>query len=140
MKKASPKISRKVVERYRVDGGKKFRLDDYDPADTAGLAIEGPVAKEMLREGVEMLAELGVVLLLVGIPVYIGMRWWEPGARPGDRRRGAQLRDRDDRRGRGGGGDGRPAPRAGRALRAGLPLRAPGAARPEAAGSAGCAG
>ena len=58
MKKPSPKITRKVVERYRVDGGKKFRLDDYDPADTAGLAIEGHVAKEMLREGVEMLAEL----------------------------------------------------------------------------------
>jgi PPK2 family polyphosphate:nucleotide phosphotransferase len=58
MKKPSPKISRKVVERYRVGGGKKFRLDDYDPADTAGLAIEGRVAKEMLREGVEMLAEL----------------------------------------------------------------------------------
>ena len=58
MKKPSPKITRKVVERYRVDGGKKFRLDDYDPADTAGLAIEGNVAKEMLREGVEMLADL----------------------------------------------------------------------------------
>ncbi len=58
MKKRSLKIARRVFERYRVDGGKKFRLDEYDPADTAGLEMEGKEAKEMLREGVEMLADL----------------------------------------------------------------------------------
>ncbi|MEX0879636.1 MAG: polyphosphate kinase 2 family protein [Thermoanaerobaculia bacterium] len=58
MKKRSQKIARRVFERYRVDGGKKFRLDEYDPADTAGLEMEGKEAKEMLREGVEMLADL----------------------------------------------------------------------------------
>ena len=52
------KLARKVVERYRVGGGKKFRLDEYDPADTAGLVIEGGEAKEMLAVGVEMLKDL----------------------------------------------------------------------------------
>ena len=52
------KLGRKVVELYRVDGGKRFRLHDYDPADTAGLDIEGKEAKEELDEGVEMLKDL----------------------------------------------------------------------------------
>ena len=52
------KIARKVVQRYRVDGSKRFRLDDYDPADTSGLAIEGKEAREMLAAGVEMLKDL----------------------------------------------------------------------------------
>jgi PPK2 family polyphosphate:nucleotide phosphotransferase len=52
------KLARKVVARYRVDGRKKFRLDDYDPADTDGLAIEGKEAREMLAAGVEKLADL----------------------------------------------------------------------------------
>ncbi len=58
MKKRSRKIAQRVFERYRVDGGKKFRLDEYNPADTAGLEIEGEEAKALLREGVELLADL----------------------------------------------------------------------------------
>ncbi len=58
MKKPVRKLARKVVDRYRVDGRKRFRLHDFDPADTAGLEIEEPVAEEMLRDGVEALADL----------------------------------------------------------------------------------
>ena len=56
------KVARKVVERYRVDGDRKFRFDDFDPADTAGLAIEGKEAKAELAEGVEMLKDLQSML------------------------------------------------------------------------------
>ena len=50
--------ARKLADRYRVTKGKKFRLEDCDPADTAGLSLEGSDAKESLQEGVRMLAEL----------------------------------------------------------------------------------
>ena len=52
------KSDRKLVRRYRVDNGKKFRLKDHDPADTGGLDIDKEEAKRILAEGVEELAEL----------------------------------------------------------------------------------
>ena len=53
------KEGRRVVKRYRVTSGKKFRLADVDPADTAGLEDEyKEEAKQVLQRGVERLAEL----------------------------------------------------------------------------------
>jgi PPK2 family polyphosphate:nucleotide phosphotransferase len=44
---------------FRVTDGARFRLKDVDPADTRHLDSEDkPAAKEMLKEGVELLAEL----------------------------------------------------------------------------------
>jgi PPK2 family polyphosphate:nucleotide phosphotransferase len=48
----------KLVRRFRVDKPDKFRLADYDPADTCGLDIEKAEAKAMLADGVERLAAL----------------------------------------------------------------------------------
>jgi PPK2 family polyphosphate:nucleotide phosphotransferase len=45
------------VSPYLVEDGRKFRLKEYDPADTAGLKSKKK-AEEMLQEGVSMLAEL----------------------------------------------------------------------------------
>jgi PPK2 family polyphosphate:nucleotide phosphotransferase len=42
---------------YRVDDGKKFRLKNVDPADTAGLSSKKDVGK-MLEKGVERLREM----------------------------------------------------------------------------------
>ena len=51
--------SRKFSKRYRITDGGKFRLRDVDPGDTAHLGSEDkPRAKELLRSGVEILAEL----------------------------------------------------------------------------------
>jgi PPK2 family polyphosphate:nucleotide phosphotransferase len=58
MKKNVVKRGRKLADRYRVTKGKKFRLEDHDPADTAGLSLDGSDAKESLQEDVRMLAEL----------------------------------------------------------------------------------
>jgi PPK2 family polyphosphate:nucleotide phosphotransferase len=53
------KRARKFARPYRVDKGKKFRLKDVDPADTAGLGSEAkPQAKEALQTGIQALAEL----------------------------------------------------------------------------------
>ena len=47
-----------LLGRYRVTKGKKFRLEDYDPGDTSGMKSEAKrEAKELLRQGVELLAE-----------------------------------------------------------------------------------
>jgi len=44
---------------YRVNNGKKFRLTDVDPGDTAGVKAEDKSrAKEALANGVSLLAEL----------------------------------------------------------------------------------
>ena len=48
---------RKLVKPYRVEHGKKFRLKDFDPADTAGLHSKKH-AEELLEKGVAHLAEL----------------------------------------------------------------------------------
>jgi PPK2 family polyphosphate:nucleotide phosphotransferase len=52
-----PKMDR-LVRRYRVDGGRGFRLADHDPRDTAGLKEGKKKAEELLAHGVERLAEL----------------------------------------------------------------------------------
>jgi PPK2 family polyphosphate:nucleotide phosphotransferase len=55
--------SRKFVAPYCVTDGKKFRLKDIDPNDTGESTSEDkPLAKELLEEGVEVLAELQDVL------------------------------------------------------------------------------
>ena len=53
------KKARKFARPYRVDNGKKFRLKDIDPRDTAGLGSEAkPRAKEALANGIQALAQL----------------------------------------------------------------------------------
>ncbi len=48
---------------YRITNGKKFRLKDFDPADTGELkSADKPRAKEALQNGVEAMAELQDVL------------------------------------------------------------------------------
>jgi PPK2 family polyphosphate:nucleotide phosphotransferase len=58
MKKSGEKKADRVIRRCRVEPGKKFRLSQRDPADTAGMSLEGKEAKAMLRRGVETLADL----------------------------------------------------------------------------------
>jgi PPK2 family polyphosphate:nucleotide phosphotransferase len=48
----------KIIKRFRIDKPEKFRLADFDPADTCGLDIEKAEAKTMLADGVERLAAL----------------------------------------------------------------------------------
>ncbi len=48
----------RVIRRGRVEPGKKFLLSQCDPADTAGLSMEGKEAKALLRRGVDLLADL----------------------------------------------------------------------------------
>ena len=53
------KRSRKFAKPYRVDRGRKFRLKDVDPGDTAGLRSEAkPKAREALQSGIQALAAL----------------------------------------------------------------------------------
>ncbi|MGH7164052.1 MAG: polyphosphate kinase 2 family protein [Nitrospiraceae bacterium] len=52
------KIAR-FIEPYAVTKGKKFRLKDFDPADTAGhTSEEKPRAKALLQQGIAMLSGL----------------------------------------------------------------------------------
>jgi PPK2 family polyphosphate:nucleotide phosphotransferase len=46
---------RKIIDRYRIEEGKGFRLSDHDPADTAGLSMEKDAAKALLQEGIVLL-------------------------------------------------------------------------------------
>ena len=48
----------KALRRFRIEKPDKFRLADYDPADTCGLDLEKAEAKTMLASGVERLAAL----------------------------------------------------------------------------------
>jgi len=48
----------KHIKKYRVDGGKGFRLADYDPADTLGLDIEKDDAKDILAKDIKRLSDL----------------------------------------------------------------------------------
>ena len=58
LEKVIPLASR-LARHYRVTGGRKFRLKDFDPGDTAWLKQEDkPRAREALRVGIEALAEL----------------------------------------------------------------------------------
>lgn len=53
------KATRDFVAPYRVTNGKKFRLKDCDPADTAHFKSEDKShAKELLQDGIELLASL----------------------------------------------------------------------------------
>src|SRR5262249_12635047 len=58
-KKKVLKAVHQVVDPFRVDHGKKFRLKDFDPADTLEFGDEDkPRAKEALASGIEVLADL----------------------------------------------------------------------------------
>src|SRR3954462_12047728 len=48
----------KTLHRFRIDKPDKFRLGDYDPADTCGLDLEKGEAKAMLASGGERLSGL----------------------------------------------------------------------------------
>jgi len=52
------KSRRKLVHRYRVRDGEKFRLADYGAADTGGLDLDEEKAGAMLAEGVAELEKL----------------------------------------------------------------------------------
>ena len=55
--------SHKFAERYCVTDAKKFRLKDFDPADTGEATPEDkPRATELLEAGVQTLAEFQDVL------------------------------------------------------------------------------
>jgi PPK2 family polyphosphate:nucleotide phosphotransferase len=60
-KKLSAKKRRRrvgeLVEPFRVTNGKRFRLRDYDPADTRGVSSKEE-AQEYLKRGVQLLAEM----------------------------------------------------------------------------------
>ena len=53
----------KFIKPYCVTDGEKFRLKDIDPGDTGNVTSEDkPLAKELLEQGVQVLAELQDVL------------------------------------------------------------------------------
>jgi PPK2 family polyphosphate:nucleotide phosphotransferase len=52
------RLERDIVRRYRVEGGKGFRLSSVDPGDTAGPALARQEARDVLRRGVERVAAL----------------------------------------------------------------------------------
>jgi PPK2 family polyphosphate:nucleotide phosphotransferase len=53
----------KILKRYRISEGKRFRLKDHGPGDTHGLKSEvKPQARELLAKGVEELARLQDIL------------------------------------------------------------------------------
>jgi len=53
-----PKQIAELLERYRVTGGKKFKLDKYDPNDTAHHIVDHTDAENLLADGVARLAAL----------------------------------------------------------------------------------
>ncbi len=52
------KAERKIVNRYRVGRGGRFRLEQWDPADTDGLDLTKDEARALLAKGLEELLEL----------------------------------------------------------------------------------
>ena len=48
----------KIIKRYRIEDPDKFRLADFDPADTCGLDIEKDDAKALLATGIQRLSDL----------------------------------------------------------------------------------
>ncbi len=59
MKNKTVREISRFLDPYRITDGRKFRLKDHDPGDTAGLDSEDkPEAKRMLASGVERMAEL----------------------------------------------------------------------------------
>ena len=53
-----PKQVRKVLDCYRVESGKHFRLKDHDPGDTAGHLLKKEHADALLTSSVRRLSEL----------------------------------------------------------------------------------
>jgi PPK2 family polyphosphate:nucleotide phosphotransferase len=51
-------LSAKILERYRVTDGDKFKLKDYDPGDTGDVDFDKKDGKELLEVGVKKLASL----------------------------------------------------------------------------------
>jgi PPK2 family polyphosphate:nucleotide phosphotransferase len=60
--------SAKLIEPFRIDKPKHFRLADHDPADTRGLDIDKQEAKSILADDIQRLAELQELL-------YAHHRW-----------------------------------------------------------------
>jgi PPK2 family polyphosphate:nucleotide phosphotransferase len=56
MARKFPKIA-KLIEPYRIEHGKKFRLKDFDPADTQGLDLKEE-AKQFLEDGIRRLSDM----------------------------------------------------------------------------------
>lgn len=57
--KKTRKLAYEIARPYRVEKGDKFRLKDFDPADTGDFTEEDkPRAKEALEKGVAQLADL----------------------------------------------------------------------------------
>lgn len=48
----------KLLDRYRITDGTKFRLKDHDPRDTGGIKLDKPAAMELLQKDVQRLAGL----------------------------------------------------------------------------------
>ncbi len=54
---------KKILKRYRIDDGKRFRLKDHDPADTYGLKSEfKPQARALLAHGIQEMSRLQDIL------------------------------------------------------------------------------
>lgn len=53
----SPKNIRKLLARYRIEKGDKFRLRDHDPGDTGGRLINKEDAGLLLAHGVQRLSD-----------------------------------------------------------------------------------
>jgi PPK2 family polyphosphate:nucleotide phosphotransferase len=53
----SAKHVEKLLARYRVENGRKFRLKDHDPGDTGGHAMSKDEAQALLTGGVDRLSE-----------------------------------------------------------------------------------
>jgi len=51
-------LSAKVIERYRVTDGEKFKLKDYDPGDTGDVDFDKKDGKEILEADVKRLSKL----------------------------------------------------------------------------------
>ncbi len=51
-----PKLS-KLIEPYRIEHGKKFRIRDYDPGDTQELDVKDE-ANQFLQHGIERLSDM----------------------------------------------------------------------------------
>jgi hypothetical protein len=54
---ASMSWASKLVAPYRIDDGEKFRVKDFDPADTGHLRSKAE-AKQLLEQGMVSMAEL----------------------------------------------------------------------------------
>jgi PPK2 family polyphosphate:nucleotide phosphotransferase len=52
------KAERKLAGRYRVGTGRRFRLEEWDPADTAGLALTKEESRTLLAKGADELLAL----------------------------------------------------------------------------------